>query len=651
MRRRPLWAAGLLGLALALTTTASSELYQWPLDLPRELSSSFGEYRAGRYHAGIDLRTNGVGRSVHAAADGVVSRVRCSPWGYGKAVYLTLRDGNTVVYAHLSDFAPFLRDYVRAAQHAGKDYTVDLYPEAGRFPVHRGDVIALSGQTGVGFPHLHYEIRDGAGRPIHPRTLGITWPDSTVPIIRSVLVMPRDPLSSVNGDLEPVVLTTKPMGRGRYTCEPVRASGAVGLGVRLVDPANQGANRLGVYLLRTVVDGQEAFCVRNDRLSYETIRNGAVAWHPFVQKDGFFLLQWRWPGNLSEPFNQVAEEGWIELSGNPRLAVVEAQDVAGNRAVVEVPIVPDEIDFLPGPTGEALGKGTVKIECTGNWITLTASFDHPEPELPGLTVEGDAMDEPRWFRRVDGRTFRAGYLPADHMSEIALCVEHPRISSNHYPVAVFHRGRAETRSVGNLTVQVGEASPYGTLFMHLDENSAPPEAGALRPLGACYRLWPKNSPIDAPLHIGFPLPSAVEHLKRVHIYRRGSSGWTREETSCRGNRLEVTTRELGDYMAMEDAVPPRVTKVSPADGASVGRRPEIQAAVEDSGSGIADIRVTANGHWLLTAYDPEAGCIAWERDEDLPSGQIALEIQVTDHAGNVTTVRREVQRNEAAAAS
>ena len=95
--------------------------YAWPLSLDPQLTSSFAEYRTGRFHAGIDLRTAGVGREVFAAGDGYVSRVRCSPYGYGKAVYLQLHDGNSAVYAHLSDFYPELAAFVRAEQHRKAD--------------------------------------------------------------------------------------------------------------------------------------------------------------------------------------------------------------------------------------------------------------------------------------------------------------------------------------------------------------------------------------------------------------------------------------------------------------------------------------------------------------------------------------------------
>ncbi|MFP4192555.1 MAG: M23 family metallopeptidase, partial [Candidatus Hydrogenedentota bacterium] len=81
------------------------DTYHWPLDVDPVLTSSFGEYRTGRFHAGIDLRTYGIGQPVRAPEDGEVVRVRTSPYGYGKALYIRLADGNTAVFAHLDRFA------------------------------------------------------------------------------------------------------------------------------------------------------------------------------------------------------------------------------------------------------------------------------------------------------------------------------------------------------------------------------------------------------------------------------------------------------------------------------------------------------------------------------------------------------------------
>lgn len=77
----------------------------WPTNASRILTSTFGEYRPGRFHAGIDIRTNGTtGYACYAIADGSVIRMRADFDGYGRALYLKLEDGTFAVYAHLSRF-------------------------------------------------------------------------------------------------------------------------------------------------------------------------------------------------------------------------------------------------------------------------------------------------------------------------------------------------------------------------------------------------------------------------------------------------------------------------------------------------------------------------------------------------------------------
>lgn len=78
--------------------------YIYPLrELKQRLySANFGEIRPGHFHAGVDIKTDAEeGKPVVAAADGYVSRVVLQAGGYGRAVYLTLRNGTTLVYGHL----------------------------------------------------------------------------------------------------------------------------------------------------------------------------------------------------------------------------------------------------------------------------------------------------------------------------------------------------------------------------------------------------------------------------------------------------------------------------------------------------------------------------------------------------------------------
>lgn len=647
--------AGVLGVIGHAVSGFCEEPYDWPLNRPRVLTSSFAEYRPARYHAGIDLRTGRIGEPVHAPADGYVSRVRCSPWGYGKAVYLTLEDGHVVVFGHLNDYMPELREYVRREQHKKKTYTVDLYPEPGRFAVKRGELVAWSGDTGVGPAHLHYEIRDAGNRVINPRLLGIAWPDDSPPTIRKVLVAPKDPLSTVDGDILPKVVPVRSAGGGTYVCDPVRISGRVGFGVDAIDAANQGETMLGVYRVKTLLGERELFRIQNDHVSYDTMHHGIVSWHPLLLKEGRFLLQWLWPGNQSECVRYAAGDGWMDAAAAPATVRIEVEDFLGNRAVVEIPVEPDEAPALNAEPAEAVPserKGAVDVDCAGSYLVVTASFPSAEAEPPALGVADASPGGVRGvFRRIDATTYRAGYVPPDEAQWAALWADHPRLPGEIFRAAVFQRGQPDREETfGDVIVRAKERSPFGALFVRVEEvRRTPPQRLAL--LGKIYRIWPEVSPIDEPVEILFPFPAGAERAERVGIYRSTGSDWAMEETQRVGDRLKISTRRFGVFAAVEDTVAPSIRVTAPADGEKTSLRPAIRAAVSDVGSGIADITVTANDQWLLMEYDPEAGRIEWVGDEDLPPGDVVLSFRVRDRAGNAARVDRRIHTSGAASAS
>ena len=82
---------------------------------------------------------NDVGTDVYATGDGEVVFSGHTAAGYGTVVEISHGYGFSSLYAHLS------RVLVSRGQ-----------------TVHRGDLIAKSGRTGlVSGPHLHYEVRRG----------------------------------------------------------------------------------------------------------------------------------------------------------------------------------------------------------------------------------------------------------------------------------------------------------------------------------------------------------------------------------------------------------------------------------------------------------------------------------------------------------
>ncbi|MGI8892899.1 MAG: M23 family metallopeptidase, partial [Bacteroidia bacterium] len=67
-----------------------------PLKIPMLINGTFGELRGSHFHSGIDIKTEErEGLEVMAVADGYVSRIRVSAWGFGNALYVTHPNGYT----------------------------------------------------------------------------------------------------------------------------------------------------------------------------------------------------------------------------------------------------------------------------------------------------------------------------------------------------------------------------------------------------------------------------------------------------------------------------------------------------------------------------------------------------------------------------
>ena len=163
MRRILLLILALVPFAGLAQTTLNPSDYIYPIrEVAGLYSANFGEMRPGHFHAGIDIKTDGVeGKPLVAVADGYVSRISVQAGGYGRAIYLTLKNGQTAVYGHLNRFRPDIDSLMQADRYRRKSNSVDRWFEADRFPVRQGDLVGYSGNSGSsGGPHLHFELRD-----------------------------------------------------------------------------------------------------------------------------------------------------------------------------------------------------------------------------------------------------------------------------------------------------------------------------------------------------------------------------------------------------------------------------------------------------------------------------------------------------------
>src|SRR5439155_20187677 len=116
----------------------------------------------------------------NAPDSGWFERVLASCVGYARSIYLHARDGRLIVFGHLDAFDEPLGSYVDSVQRATLEYEQDLTPPPGRFRVSAGRRIAWSGESGVGPPHLHMEVRIG-DMAMNPLRAGLALPDPPRP--------------------------------------------------------------------------------------------------------------------------------------------------------------------------------------------------------------------------------------------------------------------------------------------------------------------------------------------------------------------------------------------------------------------------------------------------------------------------------------
>ena len=255
-----------------------SAFFRNPIDFPISLSGNFGELRNNHFHSGIDIRTNGEeGKAIYAVADGYVSRIKVSAFGYGNALYVTHKNGKVSVYGHLSAYNKNITEYLRAEQYKQESFEVDLFPAKSMLSVLKGDTIALSGNTGGSeAPHLHFEIRDEKTEwTQNPLLHGFSISDTVKPEIYNVVFYPRNLNSVINGTNEKQSFGTKNI-KGIVTLNTINTlqfSGLIGFGVETNDEESDHGGRNGTYNIQLFVDEIMQYDYKISSFAFEQTRN------------------------------------------------------------------------------------------------------------------------------------------------------------------------------------------------------------------------------------------------------------------------------------------------------------------------------------------------------------------------------------------
>ncbi len=262
-----------------------------PLDIPLELAGSFAEIRSNHFHSGMDLRTEQrEGLPVYCAADGYVSRIKISPYGYGKAIYVTHPEGYVTVYAHLQKFNQEIDSLLRLQHKLKESYEVDWFLKEGQINLKRGQHMAWSGNSGgSGGPHLHFEVRDSRTEQcLDPMRFGLPVRDTLAPIFESFSAWSGFEASEISPNELPAIGHFV-SGRGASDTLPLEIQpGKLELAVSIVDRYLTGSGDCGVKALRVFVDGSLFYRMDIRSVNFNTTKavNGFVPLGIYKSKSG-----------------------------------------------------------------------------------------------------------------------------------------------------------------------------------------------------------------------------------------------------------------------------------------------------------------------------------------------------------------------------
>jgi murein DD-endopeptidase MepM/ murein hydrolase activator NlpD len=318
------------------------DYFRSPMDIPVHPSGTFGELRNNHFHAGLDFRTDQKeGFPVYAAADGYVSRIKVSSYGYGTALYIDHPNGFTTVYGHLQQYSPRIDAYVRAKQYEKKSFDIDLVLPVEELKVTKGELVGLSGNSGgSGGPHLHFEVRDTKSEwVINPLLFGLdkNMEDKKAPTILGLMAYPLSDDGVVNESARPVLINLKLQKDGTYLADKLGARGRIGFSVSTSDKSTGSFGNNGIFKVNTFYNGSPAFGYTFNTFAFDESRyvNHFIDYQRYYDTgQRFQKLFAKIPYPLSLVRNNAHNGQFDIVQGETANYRIEVYDFHGNKAVV-----------------------------------------------------------------------------------------------------------------------------------------------------------------------------------------------------------------------------------------------------------------------------------------------------------------------------
>ena len=598
---------------------------------PGFLAGSMGELRPNHFHGGLDIKTGGgVNQPVYAAADGYVSRLKQSSFGYGNVLYITHPNGLITVYGHLNEFRGPVAAELLHQQYEKQRYEVELFLPKDQFPVKRGEVVALSGNTGGSAgPHLHWEVRDAQDWQYNPLQWG-GFPeiqDHVAPTLQAFALEPLSIDARVKNVFAKALFVPKIQpGPGVATTWPdtISCFGTVGLLVQGFDRFDNAWNRNGIQRVTVMVNGQPFYQHIIDAVPFPTGTRQVANFVDFLyQNTQGRTLQKLWvdEGNdLLMYTTTTFGKGRLNVEAGKTYAVdITLADSYNNQTPVHLVLRGEQPAYFKTRAAVAK-KPTLRFEITRNLLKAVATDSSPDSVVANLVLlRGNRRLEIRPSYTQNSESvylydLRAGLPDSLRFGPITKKFDRQVLISAHkeinYATAYFNLAFGPETLFDNLYLATAyKPEPIGSGFWTV--------GSPLQPLykTAMLTLKPATPPTD-------PVRTAI-----YTATPRGGKAYLGGKWDEQG-QITAPIRQFGSYRILRDTIAPKGSLIGRPGG-------QLLFRVGDDLSGLASYRLLIGGQFRLLRFEHKNSTLfTMARDTLGPRLRGPAELRLTDQAGN-----------------
>lgn len=589
------------------------------------LSGTMGELRSGHFHGGLDIKTGGkVGLKVHATANGYISRIKISEGGYGNALYMAHPNGTTSVYGHLKEFSGAIAKYVRSAQYEKERFAIELFPDKGALKFSKGEVIGFSGNSGSsGGPHLHFEIRDGAQKPINPLKFGFSEiRDNIAPTIYKMALVTMDQDSRVNHQFGRFEFDVIKKGSYYTTDLPIKAYGRIGIELLAYDKLNGANNRNGVPCIELQVDGKKLFNQNISTFAFSETRDILVHTNYEVHRTTGkrFNKLYVDEGNKLKFYETNEDKGVLQVGQASSHEVnINLWDMYNNASVLNFKIEgTPPIKDIQGSSGFADNNEYLILE-----NTLVIYGNKATPECKSARIFSQRMNyELTSSYSVNDTPVYLWDMDQGLPDSAQLCQE-----TVSFPyVANIPGGKSFSFYHDRINLDVPTNALYDTVFLKLDY-------GYNKSVGSeVFQVLEDIAPMRKNISISLKPQKSYDHKKTLVYSLNSKNKPSYEGGEWAGNLIKFRTRSFGRFTLLTDSLAPKIKPVNVSDES-------LRFTIEDELSGISSYRATVDGKWVLMNYDYKRKLLWSEKLDNTKPFKGPVELKIVDRTGNINYYR------------